>query len=804
MTRKLLASALTALLICGGSPAARAKVFLSAPDGSEVEIKEGTPQPDLSAYRSPLRGKIADRRFVPSEHFYLANEQFLSGTEFFVDAVSAGFPVANWPEFQWVTAFEGYWYSRYLIEWAASRSHAGVGMVHGPYWTLKARELYARNRLNRDRGERVPANKGVALSHYMPLYYQRTGFPRVFDDAAPAYLSFASADPHFIQPVPVADDFADPQSGKKGNWGMPRFYLDYFNTRWDRDKMDKSIDLGGTAQSALKMALWVQYFWHSDHQRPGPSGDEFDAVSLLGNDAEEGFRGIVLALASFNTLLEAKASLFADPRGALGGVDPFAYEPARGLRYLPHRIAPNLVLLGDLPERTWSFHAQDRSSRLWDQASWLWLASTYFHLTRSIGRAFTANPPVDGGVIERETGRVALGMARVLLKNIRAMHLRDGRLVSSWTPKGGPGDRLTVEDWSLTMVALKDAAERFAGDSEEERWVREEAGKLLAEQAELLLKAQGEDGSFAAAYAAPALSAAEAADHSAPQFWAIRGLLAAWQAGKDPRYAQAAFRAFDRLEGFWDEGSGLYRTRLGDDTVTLAPKELGAAVGALRELAFAAERGKVRPLLERYTRFWVQAFDGSGLQMAESYQTGEVDYGRGPADQDADGIPFAGRGHGRYGIAPVPARKVFADLSGGKNAAFDLLPGEASAGPGPGKSAYKPPGQAPLNLAEKAPGAVAQLQRTTGPAWYAEPGELPERPSSGLSGAELFRLNCAACHGAQGQGITGKPLAPIVREGGARPVVVDGRPPQRMPSWGKVLTAEEIGAVIEHLGTLPR
>ncbi|MBI5631294.1 MAG: c-type cytochrome [Elusimicrobia bacterium] len=799
--KTVIMSMIVALLLADG-PAVNAKVYLHAPDGTEVEIKEGTPQPDLSAYRSPLESKIASRRFFTNDNLYLANEEFLSGMEYFVDAVEAGFPIAHWPQFQWITALENYWYSRYTLEWATSRAHAGISTVHGPYWTLKARELYDRNRTLRDRGERVPANKGVVLSHYMPLYYQRTGMPRVFDDAAPTYLNFTSADPHFIGPVITADNFDDPMSGKKGNWGMPTYYLDYFNTRWSRDRMDKTIDMGGTAQAAAKQAMWVQYFWHSDHVKKGASNEEFSDTNLLGNDAEEGFRGIVLSLAAFNTLLEAKAALFSDERGRLGGIEPFQYDPAEGLRYLPHALGSNLVMIGDLPNRPWSLHVKDGTSRLWDQASWLWLCSEYYNLTQHFDRAFTANPPVDEGVVEKGSGQVALGLASVLIKNIKTMHQKDGMFVSGWSPRAGAGDRISMEDSALLLVALKDVVDRFSGNEKTEQWLRKEAQQLLIAQADFLLTLEGTDGSFEPEYSIPERAGAGGADLSEPLFWGTRGLLAAWQATKDDKYLRGAYRTFNRLnEKFWDEKSGLYRTRLGDDTVTLTPKGVAAAIGTFREMSFAAEPSRIRPLLERFTRFWIQAMDVSGLQMSENYQTGEITYGT--EGEDEDGIPFVGKSHGRYGIAPIAAHEVYVNIGGPDNKAFKSLQGELHVMNPKVNFAYRAGGEdsTPLRL-DSIPKATS-FTKTVGISQLAsDTSQVPARADSKLTGADVFKLNCAVCHGSRGQGITGKPLGQIAREGGMGVVVLDGRPMQRMPHWGKILTSDEISRVVEYVKDL--
>jgi mono/diheme cytochrome c family protein len=276
--------------------------------------------------------------------------------------------------------------------------------------------------------------------------------------------------------------------------------------------------------------------------------------------------------------------------------------------------------------------------------------------------------------------------------------------------------------------------------------------------------------------------------------------LAAWQATKDERYLKGAGKAYARLnEKFWDERSGLYRTRLGDDTVTLSPKAVAAAVGALREMTFALEPGTARSHLERFVRFWVQAVDVSGFQMAENYQTGELAYGNKARDEDGDGIPFVGRAHGRHGVAPIAAHTVYVNIGGKGNAAFAALEGEAALPAGAVRYAYRGDGVVEKALAAAVPtAAVAELPRTIGVTDLRAAGETA-REDSKKGGEELFRLNCAVCHGARGQGITGKPLAPIARDGGMRAVVVDGRPLQRMPHWGRVLAAGEIGRIVEYV-----
>ncbi|MFQ5689431.1 MAG: hypothetical protein ACE5HQ_04065 [Gemmatimonadota bacterium] len=656
---------------------ARAQTVLHAPDGREVARIGNAPQPDLSAYRSPLETKIIDRRWYTNEGMYLANEEYYSGIPFFQRWIQAQLPFPSDPAFGWITNREAYWYSRYVLSNVFAQSHLGISMIHGPYWTLKAHELSRKNRLQRDRGERVWANKDVLLGFYLPLYYQRTGWPRVFDDASPTYLQYASGDPHFSGPIIVEDDFDDPQSDKKGGWGVPRYFLDWRSTRWDHDDMEIVLDLGGIAQTVKKQLLWADYFLGSDHQGPSPS-DPSVQVILLGHDAEEGFRGIMLTLAAFNSLLEAKASLFMDEAGRLGGLNPLAYDPAGGLRYLPHRIVPSVVFLGDLPERVWALDkVSDRSSRLWDQASWLWATSEYesvaAHLRR---RVFTDNPPVDGGIIESRTVRVARGLSKVLLANLEAMHWRSGTLVSRWTPAAGTGSELSVRDAALSIVSLGDFL-ALRGQEGSDSTESGRARRLLSGTAEFLLRHQEATGAFHAAYDVTTGEGLGGTDESTPQWFAIRALVAAYRATGDSRYLDAARRTWDCLQrDFYDEATGLYRSRLGGATAVLTPLDVAAAMGAMRELILTSSPEIAERMGARYTRWFVQAVDNSGFQMSEDDDTGELSYGVKSPDEDGDGIPFLKYGDGRYGIAPLPAARVVVNLGGRHDVAFRDIRGK--------------------------------------------------------------------------------------------------------------------------------
>lgn len=802
------------------SPPATAKDLLYAPDHRVVHIKGGALQPDLSQYRSPLDSKVVDRRFYTNDATYMANEGFKMGMEGYNDFVKAGMPVAYRRAFQWVTAKEAYFYARFVLDYAGARGHAGVNMVQGPYWTLQAERFSRYNRLQRDRGERAFSNKDVMLGMALPLVYQRTGFPRVFDDTALSYLQYKAVDPHFSGFVSPDDSYVDPMSGKKGGWGQPEGYFNNYPQRFDHDKMDTTLDMGAIGQFVKRRMQWADYFFHSEHKDESPVsvGTEVD---MLGNDAEEGLRGWALAMGSVNAILEVKSSLFTDGE-KLMGINPAKYDPAQGLRYIPHEIAPNILWVGDMPERILAVELKDNSSQLWDQASWIWGATTFSTTVKHRPKFYTDNPPVDGGLMEKSLGEVAESLTNTVFKNIQAMHTRDGILVSSWTPAGKTGTTISLRDMAMTLAALRDMEQGWEYLEKYSEFA-EQARTLIKSNADFLLKVQGADGSFAESYQVADGQPVGERNLSAPNWAGIRGLLAAWFTTENEAYLKAARRTFNRLNrDYWVEAQGVYRTRLGDDTVAIDPYGLGIAMAAMREMLFVTPTHRVDAQIERFTRWWIQSVDNSGSMQSESERTGEIYPGFLSGDDDGDGVPVATRAHGKHGIAPLIAGKVVINVGGAGNAAFEKIAGETH-DPGkftPVRMSYRPqtaeqqaaiqvpetypdePGLAERGLMERADGTLIALPPS-------KPVTVGLGTALNLSGRQIFESNCAACHGQYGEGIDGLPLAQdIDRTHDAMFKIVNaGRFAQFMPPWGEgnadgfsgALTKDEIDKVVSYV-----
>lgn len=732
-----------AMILFAGIGGAAAFDYLKWPDGRRVLVVQPNEQVDLSSLKSGVAGHPTDRRFRTSEAMYLANEIYLSGTEFFLRASEAKLPIAHDRQFSYITNVEAYWYSRYNLISLSARSRAGIGVIHGPYLEQLAREATTLNVFGHQRGELSVSNKEVMLTKVLASYLKRSGLPRKFENAVPLMLEFKSADPHFIMPVDLSID----------GTGRAHYLNDFESLQWNFDDMDKTIDMGGVGQAMLKKILWSKFFLRRNH-----TDADFPGEVFLGNNAEDGFRGSVLTLEAVSAMLMAKAALFADAQGsALGGIDPTQYRPADGLRYLPHEIAPELIYMTDLPVRQFDFSIKEPSSRLWDVASWLWATAEYFDFANprrrtNWNRVFGYQTPYDGSVMEQKYALLARLLANTMLDNLAAMHLRDGVLVSAWTPQAGAMPTVDLADLSLAMVALGSYADLI--DLEPERSAH--AKDLLRQQADFLLRVAAADGSYRQRYRVPD-GAAEGRRDMTSQAFAIRALLMAHHVTGDARYLRAAEKTgalWNR--DFWDGAAWLYRNEPAADQVRYTPVDVAAALAALREMALVS---RDPALLDRFKKFFVQSVDASGLMQAEDVFTGERldDVRAGKSDSDGDGIAFLSRAGGRYGIDSVFASRV----------EFDL--GRPLAHPG-------------------APRLAAA------------------RPSTG---AEIFGANCAVCHGPGGVGNEGprlidNPFVQLTGREGVAGTVSNGRISVGMPSWEGILTSGEISRVVDFIRALKK
>lgn len=727
--------------------------YLTWPDGRRVLVVQPNQQIDLSSLKSGIKGHVTDSRFRTNEAMYLANEIYFSGTEFFLRASERKLPIAHDRQFSFITNVEAYWYSRYNLLSLSTHSRAGIGLIHGPYLDLIAKEATDLNRFGRARGELASSNKDVLLVKVIDSFLSLTGMPQKFDNAVPLMLEFKSADPHFTTKIDTEID----------STGRAHYMNDFYTLKWSHDHMDKMIDMGGVAQAMLKKVLWAKFFLRRNHM-----DEDFPGKVFIGNNAEDGFRGAMLTLQAVSTMLLTKAALFCDPSSndfrlslalnspSLTGIDPTTYKPADGLRYLPHEIRPVLIYMGDLPARQYDFTVKDSSSRLWDVASWLWAASEFFDYSNPRHRdnwdqAFGYQTPYDRSIMEQKYALLAQGLANTVFANLEAMHLVDGVLVSTWTPEAGPGSTVAVSDLSLAIVALSNYTKMLDLEPERQRRAKE----LIRRQADFLVRVASEDGSYFQRYNVKAGSFEGKRDMTSQAF-AIQALLAAYNITDDKSYLKAAQKT-SRIwnSEFWDSNAWLYRNEPGVDRVVYTPIDVGAALAALREMILV---DRDIELIERFKMFFVQSIDVSGMMQSEDVYTGEQleKVLAGNPDSDSDGIPFLGGGHGRHGIDSVFASRVEFDLS----------------------------------------------------KFEKHPAVLKSAMSVPTTGEKIFDANCAVCHGPGGVGnegprLIGNQFVQLTGKEGVIQTVTTGRVSVGMPSWGGILTKDEIERVVDYIRALP-
>lgn len=663
---KQIALALTGLLLLASGCTHLATQDRS-PDQKHAETLPGTTPPRFEKYRTPLAAQVTDRRFSTKEAMFLANEMSNGGFGFFEDAMGAGLGLGD-AEFQYLTTVESYWYSRYNMSALTSESRLGIHSVFGPYVTEAAlREGQTAD--NRDRGEYVRSNKGVLLQEIVPLYQARTGFPRRFEDASPSMLHFASGDPHLTRPLDKGVGFQstenllrDQQLRKIYGADLPvrpsgmgaaendmwkariNYRENFLSLRWDHARMEHVIDFGAEGQALMKQALWMEYFFKQSHH-----GGRY-----LGNDPEEGFRGAMLNLMSVSKMLMLKSTLLTDGARLLGA-DPREAKP--GAVYFPHRVGVRMRLVGDLPPRPEEFFLTDASSQLFDQASLLQGLSEYYHFAdpgqkSNWNKVFGPRPGVDGSIMEQKYLVLAEGLARLIFQNLSAMHQTTGGvLVSEWRPGPGRGSLIATHDLSMAVMALANYARQVRAEPA----TVEAARQMLKTQADFIVsQLQAADGSVANSYDLAAGAADGGARTLLAQGFAVRGLLEAFKELHDDRYLQAAKNIYTYMNtALWDHATGVYRSEAGARVTVYTPLNLGAALGAMREIIVLT---KDAAELERYKRFWVQGVDASGIQQSEYEETGEKDFAA--KDGDGDGIPRMEAGDGKYGIAAVYASRV--------------------------------------------------------------------------------------------------------------------------------------------------
>ncbi len=605
--------------------------------------------------------------YKTAEQMLLANEINESG-EPYAEALGYNLDdldpfVLNTPDsISYTLGIENYEYSRYQLGTVISRSGIGLHMIWSPMIVqmagMETDPNFDGSFTGTPNGFKEDDEMMKMIMHFSMLAnHAPPGNPW------PQFAEFISGDPHLPQSI-------DPDNFR---------WADFSTLRWDRNLMDKTLNLAAMGQSLMKQYLWAQDMLGAFHDSldnsidadgiisPDSAGSiHFDPTNNIfyGGNNLDGFVGQVLTAEGANKTMFLINSLAYDGNN-LGSVDPMTYDPANGIKYFPHKIAvTESVISSTMPPKGTAFIVTDASSNLWDQISYLWGTINFQNMSdpnnssdpkhlayKAVfdGDPFPAPMAVTGmpGIFD-----LFMGTSKVLALNISAMHFNstEGTLVDEANLSGGnvvQGNTISTFNAGYSLVVLKQVAEEFNGNM-----LGTIANDIIASQANYLVNNLLDvNGRFYNSY-----TIGNGADNSATtvetQSSAIRGLLAAYQLTNDNNYLSAAQAGYNYLISHFYVSTALaFRTEEGNNIATYTPLKFAAISGTLREANLVLGESDAPAI---YTRFFKKV--GNVMQLSEDISSGESG-----SDSDGDGVPYVPEQPNN--LPPVFATEATLDLT---------------------------------------------------------------------------------------------------------------------------------------------
>ncbi|GAK61421.1 hypothetical protein U27_01321 [Candidatus Vecturithrix granuli] len=427
----------------------------------------------------------------------------------------------------------------------------------------------------------------------------------------PVFLEYAEGDPRYLRSVNI------------NNWQ---------SLLWDEQSFVKFLIPSAYGQSLLRQVLLLQEFLAANHRADGTQ--DFSG-EYLGIDDARGFIGILAAEAIVNKLWVMANTLLQDVERQDGTV----------VSYFPYQIE---VAPESLNEETPDLHVEDDRSRLFDQLSLLWALSELVILTDpatqgAYRQVFDPNllaPNVDFGKLARRaewTGfqlsadsvhDLSAYLARIAFNTLFDHHadFKAGALldvVSLTADQRSEEQQIASTVFvGLTLAALG----RYDQALQHDRAAREQIAQLRELAAGFLLNNayDREDGGVfdALIFDSEAHTwrpAAGGVKSLTAQMTGIRGLLAAYRVSGDERYRSAAFKLYQFAErALWNADLEIYKDRETRGMYTYTPLDIGATIGALRELIYHSTDPQQRlEMIQRMKAFVKQITKYAGLQLSE-------------------------------------------------------------------------------------------------------------------------------------------------------------------------------------------
>lgn len=590
-----------------------------------------------------------DSTFNTAHQMLLANELFESG-EPFAEALGYNLDdldpmVLNAPDsISYTTGIENYEYSRYLLGTVISRSGIGLHIMWSPMiMQMAALEpsgfdgTFTGGMVN---GFNEDDELMKMIGHFSMLANQMAPA-----NPWPQFAEFETGNMHLPQTV------------------APDFQMDFSTLRWDRNKMDKTLNPAAMGQTMLKQYFWAKDMLGSFHDSDdnnieadgtnspdsinSPNFDPFNNIYYGGNSLD-GFIGQVLTAESVNKTLFLINSLAYDGN-ALGMVDPMTYDPANGIQYFPHRIAITEAMVNDmLPPKVSELMVTDASSHLFDQLSLLWATLSFKNMMDPAindpehyayhevfdGDPFPAPMSVTGmpGPFD-----LMMGSSKVVLLNTLAMHFNatEGTFidVAGLDASGEVTQENTIsaDNAGYILVVLAKAVEEFASTPLEQM-----ANAAILSQVNFIKNnLKDANGGYYNSYIL-GTGASTSSKSLESQAAIVRGLYAAYASTGNVEILQDANDAYNYLiNNFYVPSLMAFKTELNNTIANYTPYNMALLSGALREASLIGNQPDAAILLTR-----VSKTINNQMLLAEAEQSGESGN-----DSDGDGIPYIAGGN---------------------------------------------------------------------------------------------------------------------------------------------------------------
>ena len=584
--------------------------------------------------------------FKTHEQLLLANEINESG-EPFAEAIGYNLDdlnpfILNSPDsISYTLGIENYEYSRYQLGTIISRSGLGLHMI----WAPMIQQMAGMETDPNFDGSMTMNPNGFKEDDEMMkmmMHFSMLANNPAPGNAFPQFAEFISGDPKLPQEID-ASKFA---------------WEDFSTLRWDRSKMDKTLNPAAMGQTLMKQYLWAQDMLSAFHDADDNGIDADGSISpdssgsihfnpnnnvFYGGNNLDGFIGQVLTAQGVNKTMFLVNSLAYDGN-SLGAVDPMTYDPANGIKYFPHKIAVTETSVSEsMPPKPTSFVVTDASSDLWDQISFLWGTVSFQNMTdpnNSSDAAHLAYKSVFDGdpfpASMSETGMpgpfdLFMSASKIIAMNLLAMHFNqtEGTFVDVSNLNAGSvqqGNQITTFNAGYTLAILKQVVEEFNGMD-----LSNMTKDAIISQANFIVNNLYDgNGRFYNSF-----TIGSGADNSGTsveaQAAAIRGLIAAFEVTGDINYKNAADKGYDYLiSNFYVPSAKAFKTTDGNFIATYTPLNFAVIAGALREASLVLNKVDA-PLI--YTRFFKVV--ANKMQLSEGASSGESGN-----DSDGDGIPF--------------------------------------------------------------------------------------------------------------------------------------------------------------------